>query len=319
MEKRKLGSSEMEVSVISLGTWAYGKVARWGVNVDEKEAIETVHKAVDLGINLIDTAPSYGESEEVVGKAVKGIRDRLYIASKCGADPKQIPNQIDNSLKVMQLDYIDLYQVHYPDKEIPITDTIGAMEKIKEQGKIRYIGVSNFSVEQLREAIKVAEIISCQSPYNLLWREIEETGVMDFCCENDIGILTYSSLAQGLLTGKFKNRKDLPTTEGETRTANVLFREGIFEEGLKVVDAVKEMARKYGRTPAEVSLNWVISRPGVTSAIMGARNISQLEDNIKAAGWKLAEEDIATLSDEGKKVSKLLDYTANMWGFKYPR
>lgn len=317
MEKRKLGNSDLAVSVISLGAWSYGKVPRWGVNVDENEVVETVHKAVDFGINLIDTAPGYGESEKIVGKALKGIRDKFFIATKCGADPQVIPNQIDNSLKNIGIDYVDLYQVHYPRKEIPIADTIGTLEKLKGQGKIRYIGVSNFSVEQLKEAIKTAPIVSCQSPYNLVWREIEENGVLDFCCQNRIGILTYSSLAQGLLTGKFRSRKDLPDTEGETRRDNVLFKEGIFEEGLKIVEVVRNLAKKYKRTPAQVSLNWVIHQKGITSALMGARNISQLDDNVKAAGWKLDEEDMATLSEKKEKLFRLLDYTCNMWGVKY--
>lgn len=319
MEKRRLGKSDIEVSAITLGTWAYGRVARWGGKVNEKEVMEVIHKAVDLGINLINTAPAYGESEEIVGRAIKGVRERLYIATKCSSDPKSIPQEVDNSLKRLGIDYIDLYQIHYPSVEVPVADTIEAMRKIKEQGKIRNIGVSNFSVEQLREAMSATEITSCQSPYNLLWREIEETGVLEFCHQHDIGILTYSSLTQGLLIGKFKNRSALPTIKGETRTANVLFSQGVFEESLKVVEVVREMSTKYDKTPAEISLNWVISQPGVTSALMGARSISQLEDNIKATGWALSDKDIFLLSEKGKEISRLLDYTSNMWGFKYPR
>ncbi|MFH2068914.1 MAG: aldo/keto reductase [Candidatus Omnitrophota bacterium] len=319
MQKRQLGNSDMQVSVLALGAWAYGKVVRWAGEVEEKEIIDIVYRAVDSGINIIDTAAAYGESEEVVGKAVKGIRDKLYIATKCGANPEQIPGQIDNSLKKMDLGYIDLYQVHYPSTKIPIADTIGAMKKLKDEGKIRHIGVSNFSVEQLKEAIKVTEIVSCQSPYNLFWREIEEEGILEFCQKENVGILTYSSLAQGLLSGKFKSRTDLPTKEGEIRTVNVLFKKGIFEECLKTVNLVEETAQKYNKTPAEVSLNWVINQPGITSAVVGARNIFQLNDNVKAAGWNLNQQDTDILSQKGKEVSKLLNYAANMWGTEYPR
>jgi len=319
MQKRQLGNSDMQISSLTLGTWAYGKVARWAGEVEEKEVIDVVYRAVDSGINIIDTAAAYGESEKIVGKAVKGIRDKLYIATKCGANPEEIPRQMDNSLKKMDLSYIDLYQVHYPSTKIPIVDTIGAMKKLKDEGKIRHIGVSNFSVEQLKEAIKVTEIVSCQSPYNLFWREIEEEGILEFCQKENVGILTYSSLAQGLLSGKFKSRADIPTKEGETRTVNVLFKKGIFEECLKIADLVEEIAKKYSKTPAEVSLNWAINQPGITSAIVGARNIFQLEDNVKAAGWNLNQQDIDILSQKGKEVSKLLDYAANMWGTEYPR
>lgn len=318
MERRRLGNSDMDVSVISLGAWSYGKVPRWGLDVDE-DVIETLHKAIDYGINLIDTAPSYGESEEVIGRAVKGIREKVYIATKCSAHPTSILQEIDYSLKRLQVDYIDLYQVHYPDVEVPIASTIGAMEKIKRQGKIRYIGVSNFSIEQLEEGMKVTEITSCQSPYNLLWRETEETGLLEFCRKNKIGLLTYSSLAQGLLTGKFKSRADLPSTEGETRTVNLLFKPGVFEECLKVVEVVREIGRKYDKTPAEVSLNWLINQDRVTSAITGVRNICQIEDNIRAIGWRLSEEDVNILRCKGKEASRLLDYTNNMWGHRYPR
>ena len=318
MEKRKLGRSDMEVGVVSLGAWAYGKTPSWR-EVEEKEVVEIVYKAVDLGINLIDTSPGYGESEEMVGKAVRGIRERIYVASKCGADPKGIPQQIDRSLRNMGLEYIDLYQLHYPRKDVPIAETIGAMQEVVRQGKARYIGVSNFSEEQLAEALEEGEIISCQSPYNLLWREIEGTGALAFCREHDVGILTYSSLAQGLLTGKFKDRSQLPTQEGEVRRRNVLFGEGIFEEALKVVEEVEEVAVRYGKRIALVALNWVICQPGVTTALAGARSLSQLEDNVNASGWKLSEEDVMCLGKAGERVSALLDYSRNMWGYRYSR
>lgn len=319
LEVRKLGKSDMQVTELSLGAWSYGH-ASWG-SVDDDTSIRTLHKAIDEGIKLIDTAPAYGDgySEMIVGKAIKGKRDRVYIATKCTADAKTIAEQAEASLKRLGTDCIDLYQVHYPSAEIPICETIGALAELQKQGKIRYIGVSNFSVKQLREAVATAEVTSCQSPFNLLWREIEVEGVLDFCRENSIGILSYSSIAQGLLTGKFRTREDIPNTQGEARTRNVLFREGTFEACLEMVEFMRGIAPKYGKSLTQVAINWVINRPGITAALVGARNIDQLEENIGGQGWTLSPADMKSLDEAGMKVSKVLDYSRNMWGFVYAR
>jgi myo-inositol catabolism protein IolS len=180
MEYRKLGKSDLNISVITLGAWQYGCARYWG-EVEEKNIYEVIAKSVDSGINIIDTAIGYDDSELIVGRAIKNIRDKVIVVSKGGADPKKIPQRVDLSLKRLGLDYIDLYLVHYPDVDIPIEDTIAAMDNIRKEGKVRYIGVSNFSTEQLARAISVAQITCCESAYNLMWREIEARGMLDFC------------------------------------------------------------------------------------------------------------------------------------------
>ena len=313
MEKRKLGQSDMEISVITLGAWAYGKVG-WG-KVDDQESIKTIQEAIDSGINMIDTAKGYGNgySEKIVGKGIKGRRRQVFLASKCGASPKQIKEDIDLCLQRMKTDYIDLYQVHYPSPRIPISETMGAMADIQKIGKIRYIGVSNFSVEQMREALRITRFESCQPPYNIFWREIEDD-ILPFCREHNIGIITYSSLAQGLLTGKFTSGSQIPPDD--IRSKNKLFQKGLFEKCLEVIEYMREVAKRQRKTLAQIALNWVIQQPGITSAIAGAKHPSQLKDNLGAIGWKLASQEIEEISRRGKEISKLLDYTSNMWGYK---
>jgi len=313
LEKRRLGQSEMEISVITLGAWAYGK-AGWG-KVDDQESIRTIREAIDSGVNMIDTAKGYGNgySEEIVGKGVKGRRHQVFLASKCGASPKQIKEDINLCLKRMKIDYIDLYQVHYPNPHIPISETMGAMAEIQKMGKIRYIGVSNFSVEQMREALKTTRFESCQPPYNIFWREIEDE-ILPFCREHNIGVITYSPLAQGLLTGKFTSRSQI--SPDDIRSKNKLFQKEIFEKCLKVIEYMKEIAVEQKKTLAQLALNWVIHQPGITSAIVGAKRPSQLRENLGAVGWKLTSQQIEEISRRGKEISKLLDYTTNMWGYK---
>ncbi len=320
MEKRKLGNSDLEISVLTLGTWGCDK-RNWQ-NVDENIAIETIRKAIDLGINLIDTAPVYGDSEEIVGRAIKGRRDRVYLATKFGAlgEKRDIKEQLNDSLRRLGTDYIDLYQLHFPPQQSSlISEIMKTLLDLQRNGKIRYIGLSNFSVRQLKEALKIAPIVSCQSPYNILWQEIRYTDVLSFCRRHNIGILAYSPIAQGLLTGKFKTRADIPTQKGEVRARNLLFKKGTFEKCLSVIKSMRKLSLKYKRDLTQIALNWVISQEGITSAIVGAKNPFQLKDNLKTINWRLKEEDLLVLTREGEKVASLFDYTTNMCGIKYPR
>jgi len=315
-----LGNSDLEISVLSLGTWGYDK-KNWR-NFNKNIAVETIQKAIDLGINLIDTAPIYGDSEKIVGEAIKKRRDKVYLATKFGApgEKRNIKEQLDESLKRLKTDYIDLYQLHYPPPQFShILDIMNALLDLQKNGKIRYIGVSNFSVRQLKEALKVAPVVSCQSPYNILWQEIRYTDVLSFCRGNNIGILAYSPIAQGLLTGKFKTRADIPTQKGEVRTRNLLFKKGTFEKCLSVIEFMRKLSLKYERNLTQIALNWVIVQEGITSAIVGVKNLSQLEDILKADNWRLKEKDLLALTREGEKIASLFDYTTNMCGLKYPR
>ncbi len=316
MEYRKLGKTDLEISVITLGAWQYGCERFWG-KVPEIDIYKVIDAAVDSGINTIDTAIGYDDSEIIVGKAVKKIRDKVIVASKGGADPKKIPQRVDISLKRMGLDYIDLYFVHYPDTDIPIEDTIGAMAGIKDKGKIRHIGVSNFSADQLSKAASCAYIACCQPAYNLLWREIEDEGILDVCQKNNIGVLTYSSLGQGLFTGKMRSLDDIPKREGDIRNFTLLFKEDAFKGALKIVKIQDRLSEKYNKTPAQIAINWVINQKGITSAIVGSKNMDQLHDNLNSVGWKMDKEDYELLSREGRQISKMFDYAYSMFGMKY--
>jgi aryl-alcohol dehydrogenase-like predicted oxidoreductase len=316
MEYRKLGESDLEISVISLGAWQYGCERFWG-RVSEKDIYGVIGRSIDNGINVIDTAIGYDDSEIIVGKAIKGMRDKVMVVSKGGAAPQKIPQRVDLSLKRMDLDFIDLYLVHYPDVDIPIEDTIGAMVRVKDQGKIRHIGVSNFSAEQLTRAASVADIACCQQAYNLLWRELEDVGTLEVCHKRNIGVLAYSPLGQGLFTGKIRSIEDIPKREGDIRHVTVLFQGDAFKRGLEIVEILDGLSKKYSRTHAQIALNWAINQNGITSAIVGSKNIDQLTDNLGAVGWKMENEDYELLSSRGSQYSKMFDYSYSMFGMKY--
>jgi aryl-alcohol dehydrogenase-like predicted oxidoreductase len=316
MEYRKLGRSGLNASVLTLGAWQFG-CERWWGKVPEKEIGGVIAACLDGGINTIDTAIGYDDSEIIVGRAIKAVREKLIVVSKGGADPAKIPERADLSLKRMGLDRIDLYLVHYPDYDIPVEDTIGAMVRLKEKGKIGAVGVSNFSAEQLARAASVTDIACCQQAYNIVWREIEEKGTLDVCLAHGIGVLAYSSLGQGLFSGKIRSLEDLAKRGGEIRNITVLFKGKAFGEGLKIVAMLDDLAAKYRKTPAQVAINWVVHRGGISSAIVGVKSAAQLSEILGATGWKMEKEDLDSLSAAGSRVSKLFDYDYSMFGMKY--
>ncbi len=298
MEYRKLGVSDLEVSVIGFGAWGIGGAPFWKSEGDES-SMKAIRKAFDLGINFFDTAPVYGfgRSENLLGKALKPFRDKALLATKCGlvwkkeqlgainkrATEKSINEEIDQSLKRLQMDWIDLYQVHWPDVNTPQQETMEALIKIREQGKIRYIGVSNYSVEQMKECLKTAPLTSLQPEYSLLQRSIEKETV-PFCLENNIGIIAYSPLASGVLTGKY----DKNTRFKDWRSKGIIgqFTGEGFVNNIAKVDRLKELAASTGKTCGELAINWVIRQPGLTTALVGVKNSGQAEENIKAVGWE---------------------------------
>lgn len=305
MEKRRLGNSNLMASVIGFGAWAAGK-AGWG-NVDEREIMEAIQTAYDHGVNFFDTAPFYGfgESERILGKALKPVRDKVIIATKFGlvwnekgdfvkdASRKNILREIDQSLKNLNTDYIDLYQVHWPDDQTPIEETMETLNELVEKGKVRYIGVSNFSVEQMEEARKYANVVSLQSLYNLLQRDVEKAEY-PYTEKNGMGFIPYSPLAQGLLTGKFTPPITLSSNDVR-RQFNPLFQEGRFEENLKKVEKIRTVAERYNKPTAQVAVNWLLAKPAVTTVITGAKNKEQIMQNIASSEWKLTGEDVARL------------------------
>ena len=311
MEYRELGTTGVDVSEIILGAWQFGQDS-WA-DIKDDESVAAIHAALDAGINMIDTAVGYGRgySEEVVGNAVRERRDEVMLASKTGANPDGIRTGIDECLERMKIDCIDLYQVHYPSSQIPIADTIGAMDEIRQAGKVRFVGVSNFSLEQMQAAVATARIDTCQPPFNVFWRQIDED-VLPFCRDNGIAVIPYSPLAQGLLTGKFRSRTDIPD---DIRAKNKLFAEGVFEDCLEVIEMMEGIAEAHGKTLVQTAIAWTLQVSGITAPIVGARRPKQVAGNIGGVGWKLTDEEFEKISGAGLEISKQLDFSSNMWGY----
>lgn len=320
MESRNLGTSEIKITPIIMGTWQAGK--RMWVGIEDKETIAAIKKAFEAGITTVDTAEVYGEghSEKIVAAALSEVRDRVVYASKVFANHLKydlVIEACDRSLKNLNTDYIDLYQIHWPSgtwnsEIVPIEETMKALNKLKEEGKIRAIGVSNFSRSQLEEASQYGIIDSLQPPYSLFWRKIEQD-VRDYCVENNISILAYSPLAQGLLTGKFG--KDHQFAEGDHRTKNKLFylKEN-YERVQNALEKLRPIAARNNCSLAQLSIAWLIAQPQ-TNAIVGARNTDQVLANAKAGEVKLSPEDLREIDAIGRTVTDYLDDNPVMWDF----
>lgn len=308
MQQRKLGRSDITVSVLGLGTWAMqGSVESWGP-VDDNESIAAIHAALDAGINLFDTAPIYGggHSEIILGRALAGCRDRAIIATKCGllvdaqqADAPQrclseqsIFAECEASLRRLKTEYIDLYQCHWPDPQTSAKETFTALEKLKQQGKIRAIGLSNYGCELALHAREYATIASMQPPFSLLDRRAADD-VIPFCREHDIAVLAYSPLAKGMLAGQLRRDSDLVGV----RRKDPEFVGARYVRNLEFVDRLRELAASRSCTPAQIALAWVIQFDGVTSAIMGAKRPSQVLENVKAASVQLSTDDIGEIEN----------------------
>jgi len=305
MEQRPLGNSGISVSAIGLGTWAHGATREtWG-HVDDNESIATIQAAVDAGVTLIDTAPIYGlgHSETIVGRALTGRRERVVLATKCGLlfpQGNELPRrclrgasvleQCDASLRRLRTDVIDLYQMHWPDPQTPILETMEALMTLREQGKVRAIGVSNFSCEQIAAAREYGPIAALQPPLSMLHRRAVED-LLPFCVEHRIGVIAYSPLAKGLLTGKF----DATTTFDGIRARDPDYLGERFQRHLRTLDRLRPIAERYHRTLGQLAIQWCLAQPGVTAAIVGAKRVSQLEENTGGAGWTITEEDLALI------------------------
>ena len=290
------------MSVVGLGCWPMGGEAWGGAN--DAESIRTIHKALDLGVDLFDTAEAYGagHSEEVLGRGLAGRRSQAVISTKAAAHhlaPPDLQEALEGSLKRLQTDYVDIYFVHWPVADVPLADTIGKLEDLRREGKIRAIGVSNFRVDQLQEAMQYGRVDVVQPPYSLLWRLIEGD-LLPFCQANGIGIMTYSSLAQGILTGAITADTKFP--EGDQRPRTTLFQPEILARGMEVVEQLKPIAARHKVTLAQLALNWVISRPGVTTALVGARTPDEIAENAGALGWSVTEDEAALMDEVSRPV-----------------
>jgi myo-inositol catabolism protein IolS len=317
MELRRLGRTNIDISPIVMGTWQTGK-QMW-VGIEDRESERAIRAALHAGITTFDTAEVYGNghSEAVLGRALGEDRSRVVIASKVFSNHLEYPQVIaacERSLKHLGTDYIDLYQIHWPPgsfggSPVPLDEPLRALEELKKQGKIRALGVSNFSRDQLAEATAHSRIDSLQPPYSLFWRQAE-AAELPFCRDNDITVLAYSSMAQGLLTGKFG--PDHQFAEGDHRAANKLFAAPHYQRVQKALDRLRPMARERGVTLGQLALAWVIARPGVC-AIAGARDAAQAIENAAAADVALSDEALTEMDRIGRTVTDHLDDDPVMW------
>ncbi|TXJ24753.1 MAG: aldo/keto reductase [Chitinophagaceae bacterium] len=327
MEYRKLGNTSLTPSVITFGAWAAGGWM-WG-GAERKDAIDAIRASYDLGVNAIDTAPIYGQgtSEEIVGEAVKALpRDKVYILTKFGmrwdlnkgefgfhsndnngkpidiykyAGKESIILECENSLRRLQTDYIDLYQIHWPDSTTPIQETMEAVAQLIKQGKVRYAGVCNYKAEQLAEAGKYISLASDQVPYSMVKRDIEKT-VVPYCIEHNLSILAYSPMERGLLTGKLKPGHAF--SEGDHRAGLYYFKDENLQRTNAFLDRIKPIADSKGLTVGQLVLLWTLAQPGITIALAGARNKEQAEQNAKATQAALSANEVAVITEELSKL-----------------
>ena len=313
MQTRKLGYSNLNLTKIGLGTWAMGGgdwKFGWGPQEDSA-SVQAIHAALDQGINWIDTAAIYGHghAEVVVGKAIKGIRNEVIIATKCGrvweGDSREIGKslrsdsirrEVEASLKRLAIEVIDLYQIHWPEPDKEIEEGWGTVADLVREGKIRYGGVSNFNLEQLKRAQAIHPIASLQPPYSMLRREIEEE-IMAYCSTNQIGIIAYSPMQAGLLTGKFTKERAAGLPESDWRSKHPFFMEPQLSVNLKAIDQLRKIANEKLISLSQLSLAWVLRNEEVTSAIVGARSPQQIEETAKAGDMSMTKAEIDAIEE----------------------
>ena len=322
MKYRKFGSTDIEISRIVMGCWAIGGGYTWGEQ-DEKDSLDTIRAAVDTGINMFDTAEFYNEgySEEVLGKGLAGLRDKVLIATKAWFEnltADKLIQACEGSLKRLKTDYIDLYQIHWPNWNVPLEETFSAMEKLKQNGKIRFAGVSNFGVRDLTEALGYADIMTDQLAYSLLFRAIEYE-ILENCRQAQVGVLAYSPLAQGLLTGKFKGPDEVDDERArvrwfsKNRPGTVHDSDGCEKETFEAVARIEAISATIGEPMANVALAWVLQQPGITAVLAGARRPDQIIGNARAADLELTGGVLNDLSDATEAVKKNIGPNADPW------
>lgn len=306
MQNVRLGKTDIMISPIIQGCWVMGK-DYWG-GAEDDDSIAVLRSAYERGINTIDTAYIYGKghSERVVAKALSDVRKNCIYITKLWTtymEKDQVQPALEQAMERLATDYIDVFFIHYPSETVPISDTMGELMRLKKEGRIRAIGVSNFSLEQMKEALEYGDIDVIQPCYSLLWRFIDED-ILPFCAEHNIAVIPYSPLGQGILTGKMN--PDYKFADGDARPGTPLFSPENYINALAVTDEVAAVASRYGRTPAQTAINWIIQTKGMTAPIVGARNVSQSHDNIGATGWTLSEEDYRYLDMVSKKFAYAL-------------
>lgn len=306
MKKRRFGNTGMNITPIGFGSWAIGGAGwshGWGPQ-DDNRAVEAVERAVELGINWIDTAAVYGlgHSEELIGKVLAGLKNKPLIFTKCSLvwnDNRRIGNSLkadsirrecEASLRRLNVDAIDLYQIHWPHPEHDIEEGWRTMAELKEEGLVRHIGVSNFNVEQMQRAHAIAPVESLQPPYSMLRRAIE-TDILPFCLEQNIGVIAYSPMLSGMLSGAMTRERALNLPPDDWRRNNKEFQEPRLSYNLELVELLKKTGKKHGLSAGEVAVAWTLRHPAVTAAIVGGRSAEQVEGTIGAAEMTFAQEE----------------------------
>jgi aryl-alcohol dehydrogenase-like predicted oxidoreductase len=306
MQTRNLGNTELELTTVGLGTWAMGGPWQfgWGPQ-DDDEAIAAIVKALDMGINWIDTAPAYGlgHSEELIAQALRRTDAQPFIATKCGIlwnerkekvtclKKRSIRKECHDSLRRLGIDVIDLYQMHWPDPDEDVEEAWEEMVRLKERGKVRYLGVSNFAVKHLDRVRRIHEPVSLQPPYSMLHREAEDE-LLGYCAANNIGVVVYSPMQRGLLTGKFSPERLAALAPDDHRRKNPDYLEPQFSATMELVEKLRPIAARNKRPLAQLAIAWVLRRPEVTAAIAGARRPGQIKETAPAGDWSLSEKDI---------------------------
>lgn len=327
MEYRNLGPADLKLPVITFGAWAAGGWM-WG-GTERKEAIKAIQASYHEGVTAIDTAPVYGqgESEEITGEAIKGLpRDKVQILTKFGlrwnlakgefyfkskdnsgkgidiykyAAKESIIQECEDSLRRLGTDYIDLYQIHWPDSTTPIHETMEAVDRLMKAGKVRYAGVCNYNAAQMEEAEKSIQLVSNQVPYSMVKRDIE-ADVVPYCVKHNKGILAYSPLQRGLLTGKMKPGYQF--NEGDHRSTTYFFKDENIKRTNTFLEKIKPLAEEKKATLGQLVLRWTIAQPGITIALAGARNAQQAIENAKAAGIQLSQDEVNLINTQLKSL-----------------
>ncbi len=311
-QTRQLGNSDMYLTAIGFGAWAIGGgdwEYAWGAQ-DDSDSVAAIQRALDLGINWIDTAAVYGlgHSEEVVARALVGSSRKPFIFTKCSMvwdenhqihrslKRDSIRKEMEASLRRLRVDCVDLYQIHWPDPEMDIEEGWETLVKLQEEGKTRYIGVSNFSVAQMERVAKIAPITSLQPPYSMLNRSVERE-ILPYCEQHNVGVINYSPMVSGLLTGAMTAERVAAFPKDDWRRNNVRFKEPQLSRNLKLVELLREIGRPHGRSPGEVAIAWTLHKTAVTAAIVGARNPKQVEGIVGAATFRLQPDEMARIED----------------------
>lgn len=315
MQIRTLGNSDLKITPVGFGAWAVGGSGwqfAWGAQ-DDNDSIAAIHRALELGVNWIDTAAVYGlgHSEEVVARALKSwTGPRPYVFTKCGLrwdaqgnvqkvlSRDSIRREVEDSLRRLSIDVIDLYQIHWPpDPDSPaLEEGWSTMADLKREGKVRWIGVSNFDVNQLKRARKIDRVTSLQPPYSLVHREAEED-VLSYCLREGIGVIVYSPMASGLLTGAMTRERVAKLPKDDWRKSHADFNEPNFSRNLELVERLREIAQRYQRSIGEVAIAWTLRNPAVTGAIVGARNARQAEGVMRAGDLRLNDKEVNEIEE----------------------